>query len=168
MTSPHDYSPSDLGRRRIVRFVFLATAIYFVIGLVVRKKYGEIYPSLTMPSFAGIGLASMTETEGETTLPSIVVTFSDQTTADLTATQFAGPFFPSVVIQKYFAQDTPNTQRPSSAEAKSYAAHRLHLLFPDKTPVKLKLEINFIQFPLERPDQITAVGPPAEREIVFP
>jgi hypothetical protein len=168
MTSPHDYSPRHPGQRRVVRFIFIAVAVYFVVGLVVRKKYGEMYPALTMPSFAGIGLASMTDTAGETTLPSVVVTFSDQTTADLTAVQFAGPFLPSVVIRKFFAQDTTNTQRPVSAEAKAYAAYRLHLLFPDKSPVMAKLQINFVQFPLDHPDKLTVIGPAAEQDIVFP
>ena len=168
MTSPHDSYPREPDRRRTVRLIFLAVAIYFAVGLAVRKKYGEFYPSLLMPSFAGIGLTTMTDKEGQTTLPDIVVTFSDHSTAALTLTQFSGPFFPSAVIVKYFVQDAEGKFRPPTPEAKAYAAKRLHQLFPGKTPIELRLAVNRITFALNRPNEHTVTGQVAEQNIIFP
>ncbi len=110
----------------------------------------------------------MTDKIGETNLPGIVVAFSDKSTAALTPTQFAGPFFPSAVIVKYFAQDPAGNFLPVTAEAKAYAASRIAQLFPGRTPIEVKLTINRITFPLDHPGDDTIAGQIAVQHIVFP
>jgi hypothetical protein len=169
MASPADYFPRDARRRRTVRLLFLAVAIYFAAGVLLRKRVGEIYPGLLMPSFAGIGLEAMTARDGEIVLPHIVVTFSDQTAKEITLTQLSnGSFFPSVLASKFFLHDSDGNDRPLGPDAVAYLERRARQLFPDKTPAKVTITLDRERFPLDRPKERTVIARVAEREIVFP
>jgi hypothetical protein len=169
MALPADYFPREAARRRAVRLLFLAVAIYFTAGLVLRKSAGEIYPALLMPTFAGIGLSSMSAHHGEIMIPHVTVTFSDQTTKEITAAQLSGgKFYPSVLINQFFIRDSASSYRPVSAEAMNFLERRLREIFPGSTPRKVTILINREKFPLDRPNDRTVVAPISQRDIIFP
>lgn len=155
MTSQVDFSPCSKTARRAVRLLFLAWFIYFVVGLVVRKKFGEPYPGFFMPSFAGIGLTSMSATEGEMLVGKIVVTFQDQTTAEISLGQFCGEaLFPTSLAHQFLSSGHGTVP----ADVKAYLEARARTLFPQKIPQAVTFRIYRESFPLNHPQSTRIIG----------
>jgi hypothetical protein len=197
--TPADFSPSSPARRRAVRLLFAAWIFYFIAGLIIRKTWGEPYPGLFMPSFAGTGLSHLSATQGETVVPRITVTFSDRTTAEITSKQLVGgAFFPPAILGKYFVPKhrygplgglddrvrpppddnsqamptppwpgNPQADPPVPADAERYLEKRVQMLFPDKTPVSVRIQLNREIISLDHPQNRSITETIAWRVIFF-
>ena len=175
MASQADFFPRSAGQRCAIRVLFLAWILIFVVETLVRKNYGEPYPGLFMPSFAGTGLVHMTRTEGETDLVHITVTFTDQTTLELSPKQLSGDaLFPSQIVSQMFrapitpgSPENPGAFRPVMPDAKRFLYARLRVLYSNKTPASMVFIVDRESVQLDHPQSTKVVDQVAQRTISF-
>jgi hypothetical protein len=76
--------------RARVYLLFAAVLAYFIVGLALRSRIGEVYPGLFMPGFPGEGIERVTPAEGQTNLLRIRVDFADGTFEWVPLRRFCG------------------------------------------------------------------------------
>ena len=164
MAEQVDFPPQSRTGRRLVRLLFLIWILYFIAGLIIRRMWGEPYPGFFMPSFAGMGLTRMADTEGETQVCRVTVTFKDQTTEELSLGQFCGSaFFPESIMSRIF----PSDRKVISADTTRYLETRARILFPQKTSQSVTFSLYRESFSLQNPQTTKTIGMIGRRIIGF-
>jgi hypothetical protein len=165
-------------RRIAIRLLFPGFILLGLSLFVVREIWGEPYPGLFMPAFAGTGLHMISPTDGIIFFPKVTVTFSDNSTADISVDRlFAGS--PGSAHRIMLFDIAPNPDPPQSwrgirgklhewvehhvpgcrevtfntawtvpNDVQDYLHRNVLKLFPSRTPATLKISINRGVFPV--------------------
>jgi hypothetical protein len=177
MARPIDSTISDEPNRIAIRLLFVGFLLCALVLVVVRECFGEPYPGPFMPAFKGTGLQMESPTEASIILPKMIITFSDQTTAEISQPSLFGYATDSIhrsilfmivpdpqveaeegIKQKFrtWLSKVFPTYRVSKTlasvtvqdDVRKYLHQRLTKLYPSKTPVSLTIYLYKNTFPL--------------------